>query len=382
MFVDLLSFTLVLPSLPFRVGVLGGGGIWLGVLLTSYSVSQAAAAPVLGRLADRHGRRRLLLLSLAGTAVSLAVMGAAGTLWVLLPARVVAGICGGSIGVAQAFAADLSGPQHRTKAMGQVGAAIGLAFTAGPALGALAAPLGFDVTAYIAAALAAGNLVQAWKTLPAGRPPATGTKASPRRVIAPWPLLVAGFATMAAFVGMETTLAFLAAERFGAGPGFVGILLCLAGAALFLVQGLLVARASRRWGETRVALAGAVAMAAGLGVLPFAPMPFFVVAVVVLSAGDGLVTATVASMLAGAGPPGQRGARMGQGQSVAATARALGPLGSGVLFDVGAWLPYAVGAVLSAGVAVVVNLGRNAVTSASGSRAETTDRSNSQPGSR
>jgi hypothetical protein len=224
--------------------------------------------------------------------------------------------------------------------------------------------------------------VLAWKTLPGGQSsaaPATGTKASPRRVIAPWPLLVAGFATMAAFVGMETTLAFLAAERFGAGPGFVGILLCLAGAALFLVQGLLVARASRRWGETRVALAGAVAMAAGLGVLPFAPLPFFVVAVVLLSAGDGLVTATVASMLAGAGPPGQRGARMGQ--SVTATARALGPLGSGVLFDVAAWLPYAVGAVLSAGVAVVVNLGRNAVTPASGPRAETTDRSNSQPDS-
>jgi DHA1 family tetracycline resistance protein-like MFS transporter len=269
--------------------------------------------------------------------------------------------------------------------MGQVGAAIGLAFTVGPALGALATPLGFDVTAYIAAALAAVNLVPAWKTLPGGRPsaaPATRAKASPRRVIAPWPLLVAGFATMAAFVGMETTLAFLAAERFGAGPAFVGVLLCLAGAALFLVQGLVVARASRRWGETRVALAGAVAMAVGLGVLPFAPLPVFVVAVVVLSAGDGLVTATVASMLAGAGPAGQRGARMGQGQSVASTARALGPLGSGVLFDVGAWLPYAVGAVLSAGVAVVVNLGRNAVTSASGPRAEVPDRADSKPGSR
>ncbi|MEU5261127.1 MFS transporter [Amycolatopsis sp. NPDC021455] len=376
MFVDLLSFTLVLPSLPFQVGVLGGGGIWLGVLLTSYSVTQAAAAPVLGGLADRHGRRRLLLLSLAGSAVSLAVLGAAGSLWVLLLARVVAGICGGSIGVAQAFAADLSGPERRTKAMGLVGAAIGLAFTVGPALGALATPLGFDVTAYIAAALAAGNLVLAWRTLPAGRPaPATGTKTSERGVIAPWPLLVAGFATMAAFVGMETTLAFLAAGRFGAGPAFVGVLLCLAGAALFLVQGLLVARASRRWGEARVALAGAVAMAVGLGVLPFAPLPFFVVAVVVLSAGNGLVTATVASMLAGAGPPEQRGARMGQGQSAAAAARALGPLGSGALFDVGAWLPYAVGAVLSAGVAMVVNLRGNA----SGLRAETPDRADSEP---
>jgi MFS family permease len=146
-FVDLLGFTLILPSLPFRVTALGGDALWLGVVLTSYSLCQAVAAPVLGRLADRHGRRRLLLVSLAGSAASLALMGLAGGLWLLLVARALAGLCGGSIGVAQAFAADLAGLAGRTKAMGQVGAAIGLAFTIGPALGALAAPLGFAATA-------------------------------------------------------------------------------------------------------------------------------------------------------------------------------------------------------------------------------------------
>ncbi|WP_020666355.1 MFS transporter [Amycolatopsis nigrescens] len=361
-FIDLFGFTLVLPSLPFYVADLGGGGVWVGVLLTSYSLAQAAAAPVLGRLADRYGRRPLLLVSLAGSTASLLVMGLAGDLWLLLAARVIAGACGGSIGVAQAFAADVSEPEHRTRSMGLIGASIGLAFTVGPALGALAAPLGFDVVAFIAAGLAAANLMFALVALPGPAPVSPAPRpAGARRRVAPWTLLLAGFAGMAAFVGMETTVAFLAAQRFGAGPVFVGWLLCLAGLALLLVQGVLVARVAARWGEERVAMAGALVMAVGLVVLPVVPMPVFVAAVVLLSAGDGLVTATVASMLAGAGPPGERGARMGQGQSAAATGRVVGPLGSGALFDVASWLPYAFGATLSAVAAVVVTAGRHTV---------------------
>ncbi len=358
-FVDLLGFTLVLPSLPFHVQDLGGHGLWLGAILTGYSLAQAVAAPVLGRLADRHGRRRLLLLSLAGSAMSLTIMGLAGTLWLLLLARVVAGICGGSIGVAQAFSADIATPPQRTKAMGQIGAAIGLAFTLGPALGALAAPLGFSTIAYIAAALAAANWALAWKTLPHTVPMERGPQPTTRGLLAPLPLLIAGFASMAAFVGMETTVAFVAAARFDAGPMFVGLLLCLAGLALTIVQGFLVAPAATRWGERRVAIAGAVLMTLGLLAIPMASQPVFIVAVIVLSAGNGVVTATVASMLATAGPPSERGARMGQGQSAASAARALGPLGAGSLFDITIWAPYILGAFLSAAVAGAIASARD-----------------------
>lgn len=352
MFVDLLGFTLVLPSLPFRVGDLGGGALWLGVVLTGYSLCQALAAPVLGRLADRHGRRRLLLLSLAGTALSLALMGLAGSLWLLLAARALAGVCGGSIGVAQAFAADLSGPADRTRTMGRIGASVGLAFTVGPAIGALAAPLGFATTALIGAGLAGVNLVLAARVLPRD----AATRARRRRargLVAPKPLLAAGFAAMAAFVGMETTVAFLAAARFDAGPAFVGVLLAAAGAVLVVVQGFLVGPAARRWGESRVAVAGAVLMAGGLAALPFLTDAPFLVAVLVLSAGNGLVTAAVASLLAAAGPAAETGARMGQGQSAAAAARATGPLAAGALFDLAVALPYLLGAALSLGVAAL-----------------------------
>ncbi len=353
MFVDLLGFTIVLPSLPFQVTQLGGDAFWLGVVLTAYSVCQAAAAPPLGKLADRHGRRGLLLLSLTGSAASLALMGIAGTLWLLLVARALAGLCGGSIGVAQAFAAELAGPEGRTKAMGKIGAAIGLAFTLGPALGALSAPWGFATTAFIGAGLAAANAVTAAIVLPASTPARTH-RPTRTRAAAPWSLLVAGFAAMAAFVGMETTVAFLAAARFGAGPALVGVLLAGAGLVLVVVQGFLVAPAARRWGEARLAAGGAVLMAAGLPALPFlAGMPF-VAAVLVASAGSGLVTAATAALLAAAGPPEELGARMGQGQSAAAAARATGPLAAGALFEVAMVAPYLLGGALSLGVAVLV----------------------------
>ncbi|MEV4318832.1 MFS transporter [Actinocrispum sp. NPDC049592] len=355
MFVDLLGFTLVLPALPFTVTQLGGGGLWLGVLMTGYSLAQAIAAPILGRLADRHGRRQLLLVSLAGSAISLGAMGLAGSLWLLLAARVFAGACGGSIGVAQAFAVDIASPQRRTKAIGLIGAATGLAFTIGPALGSLAAPLGFSTTAGIAAALAMANLIMAWRTLPRStpRPIAPSAPAPPQ-----WLLLVAGFSSMAAFVGMETTLAFLVAFRFGGGPGVVGVLLCLAGLVMTLVQATGVAAAARRWGDRGVAVTGALTMALGLPFLPTAPIPIFVGAVALLAAGQGLVTTTLASMLAVAGPPETRGTRMGQGQAAASAARMVGPVTAGVLFDVTVWLPYALGTAFSVATAAAVTRAR------------------------
>jgi MFS transporter, DHA1 family, tetracycline resistance protein len=352
-FVDLLGFTLVLPSLPFRVSDLGGDAFWLGVVLTSYSLCQAIAAPVLGRLADRYGRRRLLLLSLAGSAGSLALMGLAGALWLLLVARALAGLCGGSIGVAQAFAASLAEPTGRTRVMSRIGAAIGLAFTIGPALGAAAAPLGFAATAFTGAGLAVANLAFAAVTLPHGRAEQPRQR-KPGRRVAPWPLLAAGFAAMAAFVGMETTVAYLAAARFAAGPAMVGVLLAAAGLTLVIVQGFLVTPAAHRWGEARIATAGAVLMAVGLIAMPFVTELPFVAAVLVVSAGNGMVTATAASLLAAAGPMAEIGARMGQGQSAASAARASGPLAAGALFDLAMVAPYLLGTALSACVAFLV----------------------------
>ena len=171
-FVDMMGFGIILPLLPFHVEALGGSGLWVGALLTVYSAAQFVASPVLGSLSDRYGRRRLLLVSLAGSAVSLGTDRGGRPLISLLLARTVAGACGGSIAVAQAYAVDLSGPKTRIRALGAVGASIGLGFVVGPAIGAglAAAGVGFAGACFFAAALAGVNLVLGLFLLPPGAP--------------------------------------------------------------------------------------------------------------------------------------------------------------------------------------------------------------------
>ncbi|MGP4101001.1 MFS transporter [Nonomuraea sp. KM90] len=412
-FVDLLGFTLILPALPFYASELGAGGLWFGALMSAYSVAQLVAAPVLGRLSDRYGRRPLVLLALAGSAVSMTLTGLATSLAGLLVCRLLAGACGGSISVAQAYLADAVPAERRTGAMAQLGAAIGMAFVVGPALGGLLAPLGFAACAYAAAGLAALNLAAAfaWLTEPARASPATrrphplpdhqraapardhpdgdqgrdasqraglGGSRDGRRPIRPLGvsrpgtapggpaaggrgsravalLAGTGFLAMAAFVGMETTLAFLGRDRYGWDATTIGLALAAAGLAMAAVQAGLVSWLARRWGDARVAAAGAVTMAGCMvAVSVSATWWQCMVAVCLLSAGHGLLTPTVSSLLAAAGPPERRGARLGTGQSAGAAARIIGPAGAGLLFDVGTALPYLAGALSAALAAAAV----------------------------
>lgn len=361
-FVDLLGLTLVLPTLPFHTADLGGTGLGLGLVLAAYSLAQAVAAPLLGRLADRFGRRRVLLLALAGSTVSLALMAFAPTVWLLVVSRLVAGACGGSIGVAHALAADWTTPERRTAAMGRLGMSIGAAFTIGPLLGAAASGVGFAAVALVGAGLSAGAWVLVWRALPAVTPARTPTVTSvwgPRpRALTAGGLLVAAFAGMCALVAMETTIAFLAESRFDAGPGFVGLLLCAAGLAMTLVQGGPLATAARRWGEVRVALGGALVMAVGLAAMPVVGAAAGLVgAVVLVAAGQGLLSTTVTSLLSRCAPA-RRGELLGRAQSAAALGRLIGPVGAGALYDLGMALPFAVAAGLAVCAAVAVGAGR------------------------
>ncbi|MGW3341730.1 MFS transporter [Nonomuraea rubra] len=409
-FVDLLGFTVILPGLPFFATGLGAGGAAFGLVMSAYSVAQFICAPLLGRLSDRYGRRRLVLLALAGAALSLALTGAADSLAWLVACRVLAGACGGSISVAYAYVADAVPPERRTGAMAGLGAAIGLAFVIGPALGSLLAPWGFAASAYAAAGLAAVNLAAAWRWLPepdrpqpgcpqpgrapaaasdpdrqevgsgapgSGRELASGEPDSGRefragapgsgrmrrsramvrfgRLPAVVPLAVTRLLAMAAFVGMETTLALLGGTRYGWDTATVGLVLAAAGLSMAVVQSGPVGWAAGRWGEARVAAAGAVLMAVCLPVIPLAPGWWPVAAVCLLSAGHGMLTSTVASLMAGAGPAGRRGARLGIGESAAAGGRISGPLLAGLLFDLGVVLPYLAGAAM-AGLALAAVL--------------------------
>lgn len=357
-FTDMLAFSLVIPSLPFVVTQFGGTGISLGLLFTGYSLAQFIAAPLLGRLSDRIGRRPLLLAALLGTTLSLIVCALATDIWVLVGARVLGGLFGGSISVAMATLSDLSEPDKRTRVMGVGGASIGLAFTVGPAIGALASPLGFSAVCLIGAAIAAVNLVAAFWMLPhAVRRPVVN---APKQPLSPgfWRLLLLTGLVMVVFVGMETTLGLLVRDRFAITASGLGWLLTLAGIASIIAQAGLVWRLSERFGEWVVAAGAATLIAIALATLPLTPFAIFLVGICVVGAAQGALTNITASMASRLAPAGATGKYVGLNQAFSALGRVVGPVLAGALYDWGPQAGYLILGGLSLAAAAVALLNR------------------------
>ena len=382
-FVDMLGFGIILPLLPFHTQDLGGTGIWVGALLTSYAAAQFVAAPILGSLSDRFGRRPVLLAALVGSAISLALTGVAGTLATLLLARVVAGAFGGAIAIGQAYVSDFTVGKARTQALGMIGASIGMGFVFGPAIGALLADLGFAGVSFVAAGVAAANAVLGYFLLPRTAPAQAAEGAPARRgggnpVAALGhalrnaglrPLLLVIFAFTFAFVGMEATFALLGAERFGLDARALGLVFAGIGIMMAIVQGGLVGRLSGSFGNRNVAIAGALLLTAGLVILPYVSPWVGYPALGLLAIGQGLLTTTTSALIAEEGGS-ELGGAFGVSQSASALARALGPLAAGALYDVDIPLPYLLGAALSL-LAAVLLVTRRRGTAAAAAPAET-----------
>ena len=353
-FVDLLCFAIILPLLPLYALELDATGFEVGALLSCYAIAQLIGAPLLGRLSDRVGRRPVLVMALTGTAISMALTGWATSLPALLLARTVAGAFGGSISAAQAWLADVTRPEDRARAMGLLGASIGFGFVAGPALGAFLAPWGFAAASYVAAAIAALNAVGALFYLEEPeRDRSAGSTERPSLVAlgSPRPismLLAAGFLSTAAFVAVETAFP-LVGERLWAMDGRdLGFVFTFVGVVSIVVQGGLVGRLERAWGRRKSAILGTIIMACGLAAMGRAGslgMLEVVSALGLVAAGQGLVRPALAAMLSLEAGESHRGEVLGLGQSAAAAARALGPLGAGLLYDRALPLPFMAGAV-------------------------------------
>lgn len=302
------------------------------------------------------------MISLAGTAVGSLLTGVAGGLPLLFAGRLVDGASGASVSVAQAAAADLASPSERSRLFGLLGAAFGLGFVAGPAIGALGALGGPRVPFYLAAGLAGLNTVVAWFRLPETRQ-ASGSPSRPgpwwrdpvSRAVAPY-LLVA-FATMLAFSGFEATFALFGRRHLGLTVGSAAAVFTGVGLVIVGVQGGLVHRVVTRLGEVGTLASGLVLNAAGLLLLAFThSWALAGPALVVLTAGQGLVQTTMASILAGRAGPSRRGRALGAQQSVSSLARIVGPaIGGALLGSTASGAAYLVGAALT-GVALVALL--------------------------
>jgi MFS family permease len=385
-FMDLIGFGIVLPLLPIMNRDLGASGLLIGIIQASFSAMQFLFAPWWGRLSDRIGRRPVLLVSTAGAAVSYAIFaygcGLPGqtALWVLLGSRILAGICGANITVAQAYIADITPPSERSKKMGLIGMAFGLGFVFGPPLGALGIQLlGLRGPGYLAAGLCALNFGLAAAILPESwRPSSEHVAARPH--FSQWlhtlsqpkvGLLIAVFflATFC-FASFETTLGLLISKNFHLNIAshqdmkMSGYLIAYCGIIGAAVQGGAIGRMVRRSGEPRVIANSMFLLSASLAPLPFirgggvAAWALLLLTLAVLSIGSSLTRPPVFGLISILTPANEQGATIGVAQSAGSLARILAPIFAATLLDFYPFLPYVICSVISllTGVLVVRKL--------------------------
>jgi len=378
-FIDLLGFGVMIPLLPFyglHFGATPTEATWM---LGCYSLAQFVSSPLLGRLSDKIGRRPVLVVSLACSALAYLWIGFASALWMLFAARLLAGAGAGNIAAAQAYITDVTPPEQRSKGMGLIGAAFGVGFTLGPAIGGFVA--GSQQTAaalarpaFLSAGLSTLALLLVLTLLKESLPQESRNAAArphrwalaqeiltgPRQVLRQ--LIVLFFAVTTAFAGMETTFALWANSAYGWNQRQVGEFFLLVGIVLIVVQGGLIGRLSRRFGDVRLIVGGALLIGVGLIGVPFAAtsLPVLMAASACLAFGMGLFNPSINAVISRQAATDERGGIMGVAQSGASLARIAGPLVGGALFGLyGRNAPYYAGAVLMvAGIALALRLPR------------------------
>jgi multidrug resistance protein len=373
-FIDLVGFGIVIPFLPLYAEEYGPSPVVFGLLMASYSAMQFLFAPILGRLSDRHGRRPVLLLSLAGSVVGYLLFAFAGSLAVLFASRIIDGISGGNISTAQAVIADITDERDRTRGMGIIGAAFGLGFICGPALAAVLIGIAHWLPGVAAATTSAVALGLVAVALPETRradvaPPADRV---PRRLesiarVAAHPMVGACLATVFlvifAFSNFETTFAQLLRARFAMEMSAVGWMFVYAGVLGAVVQGWLVGSLAHRFGESRLIVAGGTIAAAAAAALPAAGSTGRLLLVLaVLAVGHGLLAPSLSAFTSRLVPSYEVGSVMGVSQGVSSLARIFGPFWAEWVYGGGGpALPYLSAAVAYALSVVVMVAARRAV---------------------
>jgi MFS transporter, DHA1 family, tetracycline resistance protein len=363
--IDLIGFGLVIPLLPFYAVRFGATAPEVTWLLATYSLMQLVAVPLWGRLSDHAGRRPVLMASMAASALAYLWLGAANALWMLFAARALAGACAGNIAAAQAYIADITKPEERAHGMGMIGAAFGLGFIFGPALGGFLAgnnPMTANLAtpAWVAAALSFVALCGVLFVLRESHPVERRGLAQPRGRIGLIfaalrrpvlsRLIVIFFLVILAFAAMESIFALWALRQLDWGPERVGFVFAYLGLLSAIMQGGLTRRLTKRYGEERLLLGGLVLLGVGLVIVPFArDLAVLSGAFAALAIGLGLVQPALNSLISRRAGREEQGQVLGVTQSVGSLARVIGPPLAGYLFaGLGRGSPFLGGAVVVA----------------------------------
>ena len=344
-FLDLIGFGIVLPLLPFYATSMGASPLDVGLIMASYSLMQLIFSPVWGSLSDKYGRRPILLIGLFGSSLSYLVFGLANTLSVLLLSRLVGGVMGANVPVAQAIIADSTSPEKRARGMGLIGAAFGLGFIFGPAIGGFLSQWGYAAPGFAAAAVAGLNAIAAVfflpESLPADRRKRSRAgwgalvdrmKASQRVARRPElrrPIAVLFLMTWG-FAGFTVTFPLFLDEPLGLSAAHAGGLFAYVGLISAIIQVRMIGPLVERYGEKKVAAAGGILLASGFGLIAAFPSlwPLFG-ALALVGLGWGCVIPSLHSIISRRAKPGEQGEVLGVNQSFASAGRVIGPVAAG-----------------------------------------------------
>lgn len=352
-FIDLLGFGIVVPFLAFYAKHYGASGRVVGAILGVYSLMQFFFAPVWGRLSDRIGRRPVLIISLTGSVLGYTTFAFSRTLVTLFLARMIAGIAAANIGTAQAYVADVTTPENRAKGMGLIGAAFGVGFIFGPPLGGLLSKFGAAhhlaenlLPGAVSALLSLTALSIAFFALPESKP----ADLVPRKGLPPhldprmWsfigqnsilPLIYGSlFLLILAFSGMEPIVTLHATDRFHFQPIDLGWFFLFMGIVVATIQGGIIGRLTKRFGEPTTALVGAISLAIGLALVPEVYRKLLLYGVAFLIAvGQGLCYPSLTALLTKVAPKEEVGSLLGVSSSIGSLSRVVGPVFAGFMYD-------------------------------------------------
>lgn len=355
MFMVMLGFGIIIPILPFYAERFGADSVTLGLLMAVYSIMNFIFAPIWGSLSDRIGRKPVLMIGLAGFALSYFLFAMATQLWMLFATRIMAGaLSAATLPTVMAYMADITTPETRAKGMGMIGAAAGLGFVFGPAIGGGFHRFGDQIPFVVAGILVLFNLLFAFFILQESVSKEQ-RQANAAKKESSWAgfkppvsfLFLMQFVVTLSLAGLEATFAYYSADRFGADATDMAAIFTIMGVAGAIVQGGLIGRLTKSVGEARVIQLGLSISAAGF--LLLTQIQSFLTAAVyltVFAVGNGMIRPAVSALVSKRTAAGQ-GSSMGLLGSMDSLGRIAGPVLGGVLYKLAHSSPYIAGAIIS-----------------------------------